>query len=288
MSEREPGGGQDSAELSAWDQVELARHPGRPYSQDYIDRLIPDFVPLRGDRLAGDDPALVAGLGTWHDMTVMIFGQQKGRTRPERLARNYGMLHPEGYRKAMRLAGYAARFGFPIISLVDTPGAFPGAEAEARGIASAIGYAITGWFQVTVPVVAVIIGEGGSGGALGMAVADRVLMFENSIYSVAAPEAAASIVFRDNSRKIEVAEQLQITSADLMAMGVVEEVIEEPPGGAHTDFDDAARRLDAALERHLPPLLQLPPERLLRNRYERFRYIDSLVQAALDFGPKVG
>jgi acetyl-CoA carboxylase carboxyl transferase subunit alpha len=197
------------------------------------------------------------------------------------------MMHAEGYRKAMRVARQAARFGFPIVSLVDTPGAFPGAAAEERGVASAIATAILEWFQVPVPVVAAVIGEGGSGGALGMAVADRVLMLENSTYSVASPEAAASIVWRDNARKVEAADQLQITSSDLLAMGVVEEVVREPEGGAHTDYDAAAAALDAALWRHLQPLLGVPPDELLQHRFERFRYIDSLVAAHPDFGPKV-
>jgi acetyl-CoA carboxylase carboxyl transferase subunit alpha len=277
----------DRGTLSVWQVVELARHPDRPYSLDYITRLAPDFIELHGDRLTGDDPALVGGIGTWHGRTVCFLGNQKGRNVAERVRRNFGMLHPEGFRKAMRLAHLAAKFGFPIISLVDTPGAYPGAAAEERGVASAIGYAIMEWFEIPVPIVAVVIGEGGSGGALGTAVADRVLMLENSIYSVASPEAAASIVFRDNARKVEAAEQLQITSRDLLAMGVVEEVVEEPEGGAHTDVEAAARTLDQALWRNLRPLLDDSPEHLLQVRYERFRYIDSLVTAHPDFGPKV-
>jgi acetyl-CoA carboxylase carboxyl transferase subunit alpha len=205
----------------------------------------------------------------------------------ERVGRNWGMMHPEGYRKALRLAHHAAKFGFPIICLIDTPGAYPGAGAEERGIAAAIARAIMEWFRVRVPIVAAVIGEGGSGGALGMGVADRVIMLENSIYSVASPEAAASIVWRDNSRKVEAAEQLQLTSRDLLAMGVVEEVVTEPEGGAHLDFDGATRVLDEALHRHLQPLLAQPADELLQHRYERFRYIDSLVHAEPHFGPKI-
>ncbi|MDQ6773859.1 MAG: acetyl-CoA carboxylase carboxyltransferase subunit alpha [Candidatus Dormibacteraeota bacterium] len=279
--------GRDEDTLSVWQQVELARHPDRPYALDYIRRLAPDFVELHGDRLTGDDPALVAGIGTWRGRTVMFMGQQKGRNLADRVGHNWGMMHPEGYRKAIRLARQAAKFGFPIISLVDTPGAYPGAAAEERGVASAIAAAITEWFQIGVPVVAAIIGEGGSGGALGMAVADRVLMLENSTYSVASPEAAASIVWRDNARKVEAAEQLQLTSRDLLAMGVVEDVVAEPEGGAHTDAEAAAARLDRALWRHLEPLLGLRVDELLEHRYERFRYIDSLVGAGPEFGPKV-
>jgi acetyl-CoA carboxylase carboxyl transferase subunit alpha len=274
--------------LSVWQVVELARHPERPYSLDYIRRLAPDFVELRGDRLGADDAALVGGVGTWHGRTTMFLGQQKGRSFPERVRRNFGMMHPEGYRKAMRLARQAAKFKFPVVCFVDTPGAYPGAGAEERGIASAIAAAVMEWFTIPVPVLAVIIGEGGSGGALGMAVADRVLMLENSIYSVAMPEAAASIVWRDSSRKVEVAEQLQITSRDLHGMGVVEEIIEEPEGGAHRDPEAAALGLDRALYRQLALLQGTPVSELLQRRYERYRYIDSLIRADADFGPKVG
>ena len=273
--------------VSVWQLVELARHQDRPYTMDYISRIVPDFVELHGDRLSGDDPAIVAGVGTWRGRTVTFMGNQKGRNLSDRLARNWGMVHPEGFRKAVRLAHQAAKFGFPIVTLVDTPGAYPGAGAEERGIAAAIASAIMEWFEVPVPVVSCVIGEGGSGGALALAVADRVLMMENSIYSVASPEAAASIVWRDANRKVDVAEQLQITSRDLLTMGVVEEVVREPEGGAHADYDEAARRLDEALWRNLEPLLLLPPDLLLERRYERFRYIDSLISAHEHFGPKV-
>jgi acetyl-CoA carboxylase carboxyl transferase subunit alpha len=278
----------DRDTLSVWQVVELARHPDRPYSLDFIRRLAPDFIELHGDRISHDDPALVAGLGTWHGRTTVFLGHQKGRTLAERVGRNWGMMHPEGYRKAMRLARQAVKFGFPIVCLVDTPGAFPGEAAEERGIASAIAAAIMEWFEIPVPILAAIIGEGGSGGALGMAVADRVLMLENSTYSVASPEAAASIVWRDNSRKVEAADQLQLTSRDLLAMGVVEEVVAEPEGGAQTDYDATAAALDEALWRNLQPLLSVPAGELLQHRYERFRYIDSLVAADPRFGPKVG
>ena len=273
--------------LSIWQLVELARHPDRPYTYDYLKRLAPDFVELHGDRISHDDPALVGGLGTWRGRTVVFLGQQKGRNLADRVARNWGMMHPEGFRKALRLARLAVKFGIPVISLVDTPGAYPGESAEERGIASAIGTAIMEWFEITVPVIAVVIGEGSSGGALGIAVADRVLMLENSTYTVASPEAAASIVWRDNSRKVEAAAQLQITSRDLLAMGVVEEVIAEPEGGAHTDFDATAEALDTTLWRHMEPLLRMAPDELLQHRYERFRYVDSLVAADPRFGPKV-
>ncbi len=273
--------------MSVWEVVELARHPDRPYALDYIKRLAPDFIELHGDRLSADDPALVGGVGRWHGRTTMFLGHQKGRTLKERVERNWGMMHPEGYRKAIRLANHAAKFGFPIVSLIDTPGAYPGAGAEERGIASAIAMAIMSWFRIPVPIVAAVIGEGGSGGALGMGVADRVIMLENSIYSVASPEAAASIVWRDNSRKVEAAEQLQLTSREILAMGVVEEVVPEPEGSARVNYDQAASALDAVLYRQLQPLLDMPVDELLQHRYERFRYIDSLVRANPNFGPKV-
>lgn len=280
-------GHREEPTLTVWQVVELARHANRPYSLDYIHRMAPDFVEMHGDRLAADDPALVAGVGTWRGRTTMFFGHQKGRSLKERVDRHWGMMHPEGYRKAIRLARQAAKFGFPIVSLIDTPGAYPGAGAEERGIAAGIAGAIMEWFRIPVPIVAAVIGEGGSGGALGMGVADRVIMLENSIYSVASPEAAASIVWRDNSRKVEAAEQLQITSRDLLAMGVVEEVIAEPEGGAHTDYDATAKALEEALGRHMEALLSAPKDQLLQSRYERFRYIDSLISAEPHFGPKI-
>jgi acetyl-CoA carboxylase carboxyl transferase subunit alpha len=270
-----------------WQVVELARHPDRPYALDYIRRLAPDFVELHGDRIGGDDRALVGGPGRWRGRTVMWLGQQKGRNLQERVLRNFGMMHPDGYRKAMRLARQAVKFDFPIVCLVDTPGAYPGDRAESGGIAHAIAAAIMAWFDISVPVVAVVIGEGGSGGALGVAVGDRVLMFENAIYSVAMPEAAASIVWRDAQRKVEAAEQLQLTSSDLHAMGVVDELVTEPAGGAHLDPDAAAAALDAALWRNLQPLLEMPSDKLRQHRYDRFRYIDSLIRAEPHFGPKV-
>src|ERR1700745_2524862 len=243
--------------MSVWETVALPRHADRPYSLDYIRRLAPDFIELHGDRLTADDPALVGGIGTWHGRTTVFLGHQKGRSVKERVARNWGMMHPEGYRKALRLAHHAAKFGFPIVSLIDTPGAYPGAGAEERGIAAAIARAIMEWFEISVPIVAAVIGEGGSGGALGMGVADRVIMLENSIYSVASPEAAASIVWRDNTRKVEAAEQPQITSREVVGLGVVEEVVPEPEGSARADYAAAASALDEALWRLMQPLLTL-------------------------------
>jgi acetyl-CoA carboxylase carboxyl transferase subunit alpha len=256
---------------AAWQTVEKARHPRRPYALDYMRRLAPDLVELHGDRHHGDDQALVGGLGTWRGLTTVFLGQQKGRNLEERIHRNFGMVHPEGYRKAMRLARQAAKFGFPIVCLVDTPGAYPGTAAEERGIAGAIGASIMEWFRIGVPVVAAVIGEGGSGGALALAIADRVLILENAIYSVAMPEACASIVWRDAGYKAEAAAQLQLTAREVVALGVADEMVLEPPGGADADADLAADLLDDALARHLLPLLALPASVLLRTRHERFR-----------------
>jgi len=256
---------------SAWQVVELARHPQRPYALDYIQRLTPDFVELHGDRCTGDDRALVAGLGTWNGMTTCFLGQQKGRHFNERIARNFGMMHPEGYRKALRITRLAAKFGFPILSLVDTPGAFPGAGAEERGIAGAIATAIMEFFRVPVPMVAVVIGEGGSGGALGVAVADRVLMLENAIYSVAMPEACASILWRDAGRKVEAAEQLGLTAADLLQLGLIDSIVPEPSGGAHLDHEAMAANLDVVLRREFAVLSRESRDERLERRVERFR-----------------
>jgi acetyl-CoA carboxylase carboxyl transferase subunit alpha len=257
---------------TAWQTVQTARHPDRPYALDYITRLAVDFVELHGDRLYGDDPALVAGIGRWDDGTCVFLGQQKGRNLEERIHRNFGMLHPEGYRKAMRLARQAVKFGFPIICLIDTPGAYPGLAAEERGIAGAIGAAIMEWFRIGVPVIAAVIGEGGSGGALGLAVADCVLMLEHSIYSVAMPEACASIVWRNARHSAEAADQLRLTAADALQLGVVDEVVSEPPGGANLDWDRAAALLGDAVRRQVDALRPLAASALLHRRHQRFRH----------------
>jgi acetyl-CoA carboxylase carboxyl transferase subunit alpha len=274
MSGPPDGGGSarvnESSVSAAWERVTMARHPERPYALDYIARLASGFHELRGDRLTGDDPALVAGLGSWHGRTVAFIGQQKGRSMRERVTRNYGMMHPEGYRKAIRVARLAGRFQFPIFCLIDTPGAFPGAAAEERGIAIAIAEAIREWFAIPTPVIATVIGEGGSGGALGIGVADRVLMLENATYSVASPEACASILWRGGAHEREAAEQLGLTAERLLELGVVDGIVPEPPGGAHRDHGQAARLLDLALQRHLAEVEQ-DRGALLRCRYQRFR-----------------
>jgi acetyl-CoA carboxylase carboxyl transferase subunit alpha len=255
---------------AAWARVQLARHPERPQPLDYIERLTDRFVELRGDRMLGEDRALVAGVGAWNGMTAMFLGQQRGHSLSDRLARNFGMMGPEGYRKATRLARTAARFGFPVICLIDTPGASPDAASEEHGIASAIATAITEWFEIATPVVSVVIGQGGSGGALGLAVADRVLIMENAWYSVAPPEACAAILWRDAAYRVEAAELLDVPTDQLLAAGVVDDIVPEPAGGAHCDHDRAAALLDERLRRHVLELLQQRPDVLLQRRHERF------------------
>ena len=257
--------------LSVWQVVELARHPDRPYSLDYIRRLAPDFVEMHGDRISHDDPAVVAGLGTWRGRTTVFLGQQKGRNLAERVSRNWGMMHPEGFRKAMRLARQAVKFGFPIIALVDTPGAYPGELAEERGIASAIGAAIMEWFDIPVPVVAVVIGEGGSGGALALGVGNRVYMMENAVYSVISPESCAAIIWRDSAKAELAAAALRLTAEDLVEFGLIDGIIPEPPGGAHEDTDAAAGLLTTALRSALAELAGITAAELIEQRYEKFR-----------------
>ncbi|HEX7090030.1 MAG TPA: acetyl-CoA carboxylase carboxyltransferase subunit alpha [Longimicrobiales bacterium] len=256
--------------LSAIERVQIARHPRRPYTLDYIERVFTDFLELHGDRCFRDDEAIVGGWARLDGEPVMVVGQQKGRDMKENLRRNFGMPHPEGYRKALRLMQMADKFGRPIVTLIDTPGAYPGIGAEERGQAEAIARNLREMARLSVPVVAVIIGEGGSGGALALGVADRVLMFENSIYSVISPEGCAAILWKTNEAKDKAAEALKLTAADLASLGVVDEVIAEPPGGAHADWDEAARRLQAALSRHLGELRGLPADALRQQRWEKF------------------
>jgi acetyl-CoA carboxylase carboxyl transferase subunit alpha len=259
--------------LATWAQVELARHPDRPYALDYIHAIFTDFFELHGDRLFGDDHAIIGGPATLDGRTVMLVAQQKGRNTAERAMRNFGMANPEGYRKALRLIRQAEKFGFPVVALVDTPAAFPGAGAEERGIAWAIADNLLAFSQARVPIVSLVIGEGGSGGALGIGVGDRLLMMEHSIYSVAPPETCASILWRDISRKVEAAAALKLTAQDLHRLGLVDEIVPEPPGGAHTDYGAAADAAGAALRRHLAAVEKVPIAQLLEERYERYRKI---------------
>jgi acetyl-CoA carboxylase carboxyl transferase alpha subunit len=253
-----------------WATVELARHPERPYSLDYIRLLCDEFIELHGDRAGADDPAIVGGPARINGRSVMLIAQQKGRTQAERLERNYGMAHPTGYRKALRLMRQADRFRLPLVTLIDTSGAYPGVDAERTGQAWAISDCLTEMAKMTVPIVAVIIGEGGSGGALALGVADRTLMLENAIYSVASPEAAAAITWRDSGRKRSAAAALGLTSADALRMRIVDEVIPEPQP-AHLAPSEAAANLKEAVVRHLAELEGTDPDRLLGSRYWRFR-----------------
>ena len=262
-----------SAALATWAQVELARHPDRPYALDYVQAIFKDFFELHGDRLFADDHAIIGGPATLDDRTVMVVAQQKGRNTAERALRNFGMANPEGYRKALRLIRQAEKFGFPLVALVDTPAAFPGAGAEERGIAWAIADNLVAFAQARVPIVSLVLGEGGSGGALGIGVGDRLLMMEHSIYSVAPPETCASILWRDISRKVEAAEALKLTAKDLQLLGLVDEIVPEPPGGAHTDYGAAADAAGAALRRHLRTIEAVPIDQLLEERYQRYRKI---------------
>ncbi|HSA93951.1 MAG TPA: acetyl-CoA carboxylase carboxyltransferase subunit alpha [Terriglobales bacterium] len=255
----------------AWQKTELARHSQRPYTLDYVERVFTDWCELHGDRVFGDDPALVCGLARFHGNEVMVIGHQKGRDTKQRLYRNFGQANPEGYRKALRLMKLAEKFGRPIITLIDTPGAYPGLGAEERGQAEAIARNLREMARIEVPILAVITGEGGSGGALAIAVADRVLMLENAIYSVISPEGCASIMWRDAAKKDLAAQALRITARDLMELECVDEIVPEPEGGAHTNHEDAAVLLDTALWRHFKTVLEMPPAELLESRYQKFR-----------------
>lgn len=262
--------------LSRWQIVQLSRHPSRPYTLDYVQRLTSDFIELHGDRAFGDDGAIVGGFARLDTETVLILGHQKGRTTKENVRRNFGMARPEGYRKAVRLMRLAERFGHPIVTLIDTPGAYPGIDAEERGQAQAIAEALEAMASLTVPVVAVVIGEGGSGGALAIGVANRVLVLEYGTYSVISPEACSSILFKDASHAERAADALKLTAPDLLSLGVVDEIIKEPAGGAHRDPELAATRLGEAVRRHLSELARLAPDALVADRYDRFRKLGAL------------
>ena len=259
--------------LSPWQRVQLARHPRRPYALDYIDRIVTDFVELHGDRGFADDPALVAGVGRIDEVGFVIIGHQKGRDTKEKLRRNFGMPHPEGYRKALRMVELATRFHIPVLSLVDTPGAFPGRGAEERGQAEAIARNLREIAVLEVPIIVAVTGEGGSGGALAIAIGDRIMMQENAVYSVITPEGCASILWRDRARAPEASAALRMTAADLLGFGIVDEVIKEPPGGAHQDWDEAARLLKEAVMTAWHGLADKSGPDLVRDRIARFASI---------------
>jgi acetyl-CoA carboxylase carboxyl transferase subunit alpha len=256
--------------LTPWQRVQLARHPGRPFTLDYIQRLMQDFVELHGDRCFADDRAIVSGLAFYKGRPVVVVGHQKGRNTEENLKRNFGMAHPEGYRKALRIFLLAAKFNRPIIILVDTMGAYPGIGAEERGQAEAIATNLRVMSQLPVPIIVTIIGEGASGGALGIGVGDRILMLENSWYSVISPEGCAAILWRDRARAPKAAEALKLTAQDLMERGIIDAIVPEPLGGAHRDADAAAAALDKALAGALKELSRISPDDLVAQRLEKF------------------
>ena len=269
-------------QLSPWQRTMLARHPERPYMLDYARVLCHEFAELHGDRAGFDDRAIVAGTARirpieeddgLNDRPVMLIGHQKGRNTKENLLRNFGMARPDGYRKAMRLMKMADRFGMPLVTFIDTPGAYPGIDAEARGQAEAIARSIMDMAMLTVPVVAIVIGEGGSGGALAIGVANRVIMLENSVYSVISPEGCAAILWRDRAEGPRAAEALRITASDCLELGVVDEVVPEHLGGAHRYKNESVQAVAATIRRHLAELVKLEPQALADDRYDRFRKI---------------
>ncbi|MGI5836098.1 MAG: acetyl-CoA carboxylase carboxyltransferase subunit alpha [Chloroflexota bacterium] len=271
---------QERSQPSPWDRLTLARHADRPHTLDYVRMGFLDFVELRGDRLQGDDQAIVGGLARLGNETVMVVGHQKGRDTKENVARHFGMPRPEGYRKALRLMKQAERFGMPLVAFIDTPGADPGIQSEERGQALAIATNLQEMYGLRVPTISIVIGEGGSGGALAIGVTDRILMMENSVYSVASAEGCAAILWKDAGQAPKAAEAMRITAQDLMELGIIDEVVPEPPGGAHLDHQTSAAAVQNSLLRHLQELRnlygtgrQLDADRLLEDRYTRFRRI---------------
>ena len=259
--------------LSPWQRVQLARHPNRPYTLDYIERIFTDFLEFHGDRRFADDPAVVGGFAKLNGQPVMVIGTQKGRNTKENVFRNFGCPHPEGYRKALRLMNVAQLVKIPIVTFIDTPGAFPGVASEERHIGEAIAVNLRDMFALTVPVVCIVIGEGGSGGALGIGVGNKVLIMENAYYSVITPEGCAAILWKDRAFSEKAAEALHLTARDLKKLGLVDGVIKEPLGGAHKDYDKAAELLKKSLMETLDSLKGISPENLKKSRYERFRQI---------------
>lgn len=258
-----------------WERVQLARHPKRPHSLDYIQRLFTDFQEIHGDRRFGDDPAVVCGMAFFEGQPIMVIGQQKGRDTKQKLYRNFGMVKPEGYRKAMRIMQLAAKFQRPIVTLLDTPGAYPGIDAEERGQAQAIATNLREMSRLASPVVVICIGEGGSGGALALGIGNRVFMLENAVYSVISPESCAAIIYRDSSKAALAASALRLTAQDLLELGLIDAIIPEPPGGAHHDPDLAAEQVRQVLRQSLQELSGLSSTQLIEERYVKFRQMGS-------------
>jgi acetyl-CoA carboxylase carboxyl transferase subunit alpha len=255
----------------SWERVQLARHPKRPHTLDYIQRIFTDFIEIHGDRAYGDDPAIVGGMALLDGKPVVVIGQQKGRGTKQNLQRNFGMPKPEGYRKAMRLMRLADKFHRPIVTFLDTPGAYPGIDAEERGQAEAIAVNLREMSRLGVPVITVVIGEGGSGGALGMGIANRVYMLENSYYSVITPESCAAIIYRDSGKAPQAAEALRMTPPDLKQLGLIDDIVPEPPTGAHEDVDRAAELLKEIIRGAVAELAAMSSQQLIDDRYEKFR-----------------
>jgi acetyl-CoA carboxylase carboxyl transferase subunit alpha len=268
----------EAQELTPWDRVQMARHPQRPHTLDYIAALCEDFTELHGDRRFGDDAAIVGGLATFAERTVMVIGHQKGSDTRENVRRNFGMPHPEGYRKAQRLMHQAEKFGIPVICFVDTPAADPKKESEERGQGNAIAESILVMTNLRTPIIAAVIGEGGSGGALAISVADRILMQENTIYSVASPEATASILWRDSAKAPDAARALKLTAQDLFELRIIDEVVPEPSGGAHQSPQEAITALGARIRAHLDAITKIDIPTLLKQRYQKYRAIGQFIE----------
>ncbi|HTY45497.1 MAG TPA: acetyl-CoA carboxylase carboxyltransferase subunit alpha [Patescibacteria group bacterium] len=263
--------------LTAWQKVQIARHPQRPYTLDYIGMLMSDFIELHGDRVFGDDKALITGFAKIDNQKVLVMGHQKGRDIKENLKRNFGCAHPEGYRKALRIMQLGGAFGLPIVIFIDTPGAYPGIGAEERGQAQAIALNLREMMQIRTPLIAIVIGEGGSGGALGIGIADRVCVLENSYYSVISPEGCAAILWKDGAKASDAAEVLKLTAQDLLKRNIIDRIIPEPLGGAHRDPQKTAQDVKAAISDYLKELKNIGIEDLLRERYEKFRSIGKVI-----------
>jgi len=259
--------------LSPWQKVQIARHPQRPYTLDYVNMIMSDFIELHGDRAFGDDKAIISGLARLDNQKVVIIGHQKGRDTKENLKRNFGCAHPEGYRKSLRIMQLAEVFGLPIVIFIDTPGAYPGVGAEERGQSQAIALNLREMVHISTPIIAVVIGEGGSGGALGIGVADRVCVLENAYYSVISPEGCAAILWKDGSKAPDAAEVLKLTAQDLLKLGIIDEVVPEPLGGAHRMPEEMAQTLKEVINKNLRELNALDKEELLKLRYKKFRSI---------------
>ena len=269
------------AGLSAWQRTQLARHPKRPHTRDFLKLLLEDFIELHGDRLYGDDAAVVGGLARFEGQGIVVIGHQKGRDTREKIARNFGMPHPEGYRKALRLMHLAQKFAKPVVTFIDTPGAYPGLGAEERGQAEAIARNLREMAALRTPILSVVTGEGGSGGALAIGMGNRVLMLEYAIYSVISPEGCAAILWGNAAKAPEAAESMRITAPDLLRLRVIDAIVPEPVGGAHRDWDGAAGHLREALREHLRPLASMSPDDLVAERYEKFRRIGAFEEASV-------